>query len=163
MIKPMVVCFCFVGVCCQITCIVSEKWNVSRVISRLYGYVHEILRLYKTVDQCIIVVIAMTYYSGGYQFDAHEKLIFDSRVTKFVFEAFRVQFLLGWNTCLFFNSHIVNFVWESDEGEAGNILLIFVLWRCFNCWWVRVEAECLIWGQLKSHLYVPVFFPNWQG
>ena len=29
-----------------------------------------------------------------------------------------------WNAYLFFNSHIVNFVWESDEGETRNILLI---------------------------------------
>ena len=70
----------------------------------------------------------------------------------------RVQLPLGWNTCLFFNSHIVNFVQESNEGEAGKILLIFVLWGCFNCRWVKVEAESLIWGLLKSHLSVPIFF-----
>ena len=29
-----------------------------------------------------------------------------------------------WNAYYFFNPHIVNFVWESDEGKAGNILLI---------------------------------------
>ena len=46
---------------------------------------------------------------------------------------------------MFFNSHIVNFVWETDEGEAGNIiLLIFVLWGGFNCRWVWVKAESLI-------------------
>ena len=45
------------------------------------------------------------------------------------------------------------------DGEAGNIiLLIFVLWGCFNYRWVRVEAESLIWDQLKSHISVPVFF-----
>ena len=50
---------------------------------------------------------------------------------------------------------IVNFVWEADEGEAESIvLLIFVLWRCFNRQWVRggrVGLENLIQGQLKSH------------
>ena len=31
------------------------------------------------------------------------------------------------------NPDIVNFVWKTDEGEAKSIvLLIFVLWRCFN-------------------------------
>ena len=60
---------------------------------------------------------------------------------------------------LFFNSHIANFVWETNEGEARNIiLLIFGLWGCFDCWWVRFEAESLIWGQLKSHLSSSVFF-----
>ena len=50
----------------------------------------------------------------------------------------RLQLPLGWDTYLLFNSDIVNFVWKTDEGEAESIvLLIFVLWWCFNCWWVR--------------------------
>ena len=52
----------------------------------------------------------------------------------------------------------MNIVWETDEGEARNIiLLIFVLWRCFNCRWVKDEAESLIWDQMKSQF----FFANW--
>ena len=39
---------------------------------------------------------------------------------------------------MFSNSDIVNFVWKTDEGEAESIvLLIFVLWLCFNRWWMR--------------------------
>ena len=58
----------------------------------------------------------------------------------------------------------MNFVWKTDDGEAGNIiLLIFVLWGCFNCRWVRIEAESLIWDQLKSHISVPVFFRKLVG
>ena len=34
-------------------------------------------------------------------------------------------------------------------------MLIFVLWRCSNCRWVKVEVESLIWGQLKMHFSVP--------
>ena len=65
---------------------------------------------------------------------------------------------------MFFNSHIVNFVWETDKGEAGNIiLLIFVLWGGFNCRWVWVKAESLIWSQLKSHLSVSAFFRKLVG
>ena len=57
-----------------------------------------------------------------------------------------------------FSPHIVNFMWKTDEVEVRNIiLLIFVLLACFNCRWVRVEAESLIWGQLKSHISVPIF------
>ena len=39
--------------------------------------------------------------------------------------AIRVQLPLGWNTYLFFNSDIVNFVWKTYEGETKTILLIF--------------------------------------
>ena len=69
----------------------------------------------------------------------------------------RVQLTLGWNTYLLFNSYIVNFVWKTDEGEAESIvLLIFVLWWCVSCCWVRGcggGAESLIWDHLKSPLF----------
>ena len=49
-----------------------------------------------------------------------------------------VQLPLGRNTCLLFSSDIVSFVWKINEGEAESIvLLIFDIWRCFNCRWVR--------------------------
>ena len=57
--------------------------------------------------------------------------------------AVRVQLPLGWNTNLLFNSDIVNFVWKTDEEEAESIiLLIFDIWRCFNCRWVRGGGVC---------------------
>ena len=38
----------------------------------------------------------------------------------------------------FINTDTVNFVWKTDEGEAEIIvLLIFVLWRFLNLWWIR--------------------------
>ena len=55
--------------------------------------------------------------------------------------AIRVQLPLKWSTYLLFNSDIVNFVWKTDDGEAESIvLLILVLWRCFNCRWMRVDG-----------------------
>ena len=49
----------------------------------------------------------------------------------------RVLLQLGWNTYLLLIL-IVNFVWKADEGEAKSIvLIIFVLWQCFNRQWVR--------------------------
>ena len=33
------------------------------------------------------MVIAAVYYSGGYLFDGHEKPVFDSRITKFIFKS----------------------------------------------------------------------------
>ena len=50
----------------------------------------------------------------------------------------RVQLLLRWNTYLLFNPDIVNFVWKTDEGKTESIVfLIFILWWCFNCRWMR--------------------------
>ena len=50
----------------------------------------------------------------------------------------RVQLPLGWNTYLFFISDIVNFVWKTDEGEAGSLIFLFFFLRgYFNCRWVR--------------------------
>ena len=38
----------------------------------------------------------------------------------------------------FSNSDIVKFVWETDEREEESIVLLsFVLWQCFNRWWLR--------------------------
>ena len=52
--------------------------------------------------------------------------------------AIRVQLLSGWNTYLLFSLDVVNFVWKIDEGEVESIvLLIFVLWHCFNLRWMR--------------------------
>ena len=52
----------------------------------------------------------------------------------------------------------MNFVWKTDDAEAGNIILLtLVFWRCFNCWWVRVEAVSTILDQLKSHISVPEY------
>ena len=54
-----------------------------------------------------------------------------------------VRLPLEWNTYLLFNSDIVNFVWKTEgggeegggggrEGAESIVLLIFVIWRCFN-------------------------------
>ena len=69
------------------------------------------------------MVIAAAYCSGGYQFDAREKPIFDSRITKFIFRSsgdlnFMIlvedcdtdgpsSMTVKWNTSLVLNSHIV--------------------------------------------------------
>ena len=50
----------------------------------------------------------------------------------------RVKLPFGRNTYLLFNSDIVDFVWKTDGGETESIvLLIFVLWWCFNRRWMR--------------------------
>ena len=59
--------------------------------------------------------------------------------------AILVHLQLGWNSYLLFISDIVNVVWKTDKGgEKGTeriVLLIFVIWRCFNeGLWVGVES-----------------------
>ena len=45
------------GVGFENTCAVSEKWNVSRVVPRLYGWVYKILRLVNiTVEDRVVDV-----------------------------------------------------------------------------------------------------------
>ena len=52
-----------------------------------------------------------------------------------------VRLLLGWNTYLFFNSDIVNFVWKIDEGEAESSVfvnfcsLVVLLLLAGEGWW----------------------------
>ena len=53
-----------------------------------------------------------------------------------------VHLPLEWNTYLLFNSDIANFVWNTDESGRERepesiVLLIFVLWPCFNRHFVR--------------------------
>ena len=66
-----------------------------------------------------------------------------------------------WNTYLLFNSNILNFVWKTDEGEAESIvLLIFVLWRCFNRRWMRggeVGHKVLIRTSWNLIFFLPGF------
>ena len=62
MIESMEVGFCFSGVDAALsdgfdnTCTVSEKWNVSRVIPRLYGWVYKSSRLTPLVVEHSVVV-----------------------------------------------------------------------------------------------------------
>ena len=56
-----------------------------------------------------------------------------------------VHLALKLNTYLLFNSDIMNFVRKTDEEEEAEsiVLLIFVLWQCFNILLVRVVR----WGR----------------
>ena len=71
---------------------------------------------------------------------------------------------LGWNIHLLFNFGIVNFVWKTNEGEAESIvLLIFVLWWHFNCWWVSScgLGQKVLFKAIWNHIfYQPGFKPK---
>ena len=122
------------------TCTVSRKWNVSRVIPRLYGWVYKTLRLFPLAVEHGVVVMSARLNPMVSQFSIPVlwDLCWESVVAQNVETqlrtltlAVRVQLPLGWNTCVLFNTDIVNFVWKTDETES-TILLIFVLWQ--NLW-----------------------------
>ena len=63
---------------------VSKKWNVSRVISRLYGSVYKILRLLLTAVEYSIVVADTNSIPS---LAVWLLPVFDSRIAKFVFRS----------------------------------------------------------------------------
>ena len=55
--------------------------------------------------------------------------------------AVRVQLPLGWNTYLFFNTDMGTLIGKPMKRRQNVfVLLIFVLWWCLNCWWMRGGA-----------------------
>ena len=73
----MVVGFCSIGDWCysewcvgfENTCTVPGKWNVFRVISRLYGWVCKTLRRNPLVFEHKVVVITAGSYQGNPKFN----------------------------------------------------------------------------------------------
>ena len=112
----------------QNTCAVSEKWNVSRVIPRLNGWVCKTLRLSPlAVKHSVLAVLAVL-----------------------------VQLPLEWNTYLFFKFWFCKLCVENWWVESI-VLLIFVLWRCFNRRWVRgcgVGQKFLFYVVSTGYFYV---------
>ena len=60
-----------------------------------------------------------------------------------------VQLTLGWNTYLLFKFDVVNFVWKTDEGKAGSIILLIFL--SFEGALIVNGWRLVGWGR-KSHL-----------
>ena len=64
------------------------------------------------------------------------------------------------NACLLFNIDIVNFSRNTNEGKTESILLIFVLWWCFNHRWVMgggVLQKVLYWASRNRIFFQPGF------
>ena len=127
------------------TCTVSGKWNISRVIPRLHGWVYKTLRLPPLVVEHSLVVMSARLNPVRSQFliPVLWNLCSESVVAWTVETQLRtptlavqVQLLLGWNTYVLFNTDIVNFALKTNEAESI-VLLIFVLWRCLNLRWMR--------------------------
>ena len=114
-------------------CTVSRKWNFSRVIPRLYGWVNKTLRLSPlVVDHNAVVMSARLNPIGG-----------------------QFLILVLWNLC----SKSVGGLkcWDpvesSDNGSLSSItlrmeyLLAFQYWYCELCvenWWRRGRKHCFV-------------------
>ena len=83
------------------TCSVSGKLNVSWIV--LYGWVYKILRLIHIRAEESVVLVTAGYLSIVSQFYFRERLVFNSRFTKFVLESsWSIAFLIlveESNTC----------------------------------------------------------------
>ena len=140
MIKSMVVGFCFIGGLCYSvigvefdnTCAVSGKWNLSRIIPRLYGLVYKTLRLCPLVVEHSLVVMSVGLNPMGSQF----------------------AILALWNLCLESVGHkIWDPVEDSDTGRPSSInvwtkyVFAFQYWSCKVCVenrWVGGRKHCFI-------------------
>ena len=181
MMKSMVIGFCFLrvdatlsdGVGFDNTCTVSGKGNGSRFIPRPYWWVCKTLRISPLVVELSVVVVSVRLNPMGSQLliPVLWNLCSESVVAKNVETqlrtpklAVRVQLPLRWNTYLFFNTDVVNFVWKTDAAETESIvLLIFFLWGCLNLRWMRgggMGQKVLIWASWNRIFFQPVFQPN---
>ena len=124
-----------------ISCTVLGKWNVSRVIPRLYGWVYKILRLFTFVFDHSVVVVTAGSLSWRAQTESYEYPC-DSHFMKFVLRISGSHKILklSWGLRHWqseFNYHedwiLISFSVKTDKGEVeSTVLLIFVLWWCFN-------------------------------
>ena len=89
------------------TCTVPGKWNVSRVIPRLYGGVYKTLRLFPLVVEHSVVVMSARLNAMGSQFSipvlwnlCSESVVAWTVETQLRTPtlAIRVQLSLGWST-----------------------------------------------------------------
>ena len=103
------------------TCAVSRMWNVSRVISEIYRWVDNNLRLSLLVVEHSVMVMTAGSQSRRSQIDSQFSisvlwnLCSESVWSKILRPNCGLQPLplpLGWNTYLLFNPDIVNFVWS---------------------------------------------------
>ena len=65
------------------TCAISGKWNISRVVPRLYGWLYKILRLPFITTEDGVMVATARYQIGVSQFNSRVWLVSNSRFTKF--------------------------------------------------------------------------------
>ena len=70
---------CMMGVGFENTCTLSGKWNVSRVIWRLYWWVYLISKLCQLIPGYSLMVVSEDNHVKGPKFNFHLQPIFKSR------------------------------------------------------------------------------------
>ena len=126
------------GVGFENTCTVSGKWNVSRVIPRLYGWVYRTWRLFPLVDEHSVAVVIVGFQSRLSQIVSYGWSILDFRFIKFVFRiSGRIRFRNpGWG--LQYTSSL------SSITVRMEYLFAFQFWYCELCVenrWRRRELD----------------------
>ena len=75
------------GVGFEKICTVSGKYNVSRVVPRLYGWICKIIRPFSTTGEDGIVLVTIGNQPGRPQFDTHAWPILDACFITFMFSS----------------------------------------------------------------------------
>ena len=137
------------GVAFENTAIVSGKWNVSRIIPRLYRWVYKVLRLSQLIvelwvpnqgfsqsagSQSVVVIVGSQL--GGTQCESYEQLLFDSHFLKFLFR------INGGIKFWDLSRRLRYWRPEFDCREDGMFicLSILILWvLCENRWWGGIK------------------------
>ena len=75
------------GVGFENICTVSGKYNVSRVVQRLYGWIYKIIRPFSTTGEDGIVAVTIGNQHGRPQFDTCAWPILDACFITFMFSS----------------------------------------------------------------------------
>ena len=128
------------------TYIVSWRWNVSRVIQRLYGWVYKTLKLSPLVVNIVlwlwlrdwilwVVNFRLPFYEICVQNQWEHKILRPSRGLR-QWQPSSITIIMEY--LLAFQYWYCELCVKTDQGEAKKIvLLIFVLWRCLDRRWMR--------------------------
>ena len=121
------------------TCTVLGKWNVSRVIPRLYGWVCKTLRLSLLVVDHSVVVMNAVFQSRRSQIESYGEPIFDSSVMTFVFKTSGgIKF---WDL-----------VDDSDTGCPSSVTVRMEYLFAFQFWYYELCVEN--WWGGRKHCFV---------
>ena len=136
--------------------------------SKILWVVYKILRVSNLTIENGVVIVTAGYHPGASQFDSRGWSVFNSRFTKFVlgnrggiiFVILAGDFNTGGPSLITVGmEYLFAFQFWCCERSVGNqwgggqvaLLLVFVIWGCFNCHWVRVG-----WTVQKASLEFPV-------
>ena len=141
MIKPMVDGFCAMGDRCDSACGIWEHLHSFKEVKCLQCYFNTFLWVYKNLKvspvaighSLVVIIPDWILWVASFQ-----SLFYVTCIQNQWGHTLAVQVQWQDGILICFLILTVNVVWKTDEGEAESIvLLIFVLWQCFNFCWVR--------------------------